>query len=84
MLCLSVMYVTIWMQDQPQHDRDVVELSDGSPPRRACAHVPSIEENDVAKELLKCSTIPAPALICPLPQTQWDLFEEKISKFRDA
>ncbi|KAG2328642.1 hypothetical protein Bca52824_011370 [Brassica carinata] len=71
-------------QVQTHHGGDVVELSDGSPPRRAFAHEPSMEENHVAEELLRCATVPAPELICPLEQTVWDLFQSTMSKFADA
>ncbi|CAH8369603.1 unnamed protein product [Eruca vesicaria subsp. sativa] len=63
---------------------EAVEVSDGSPARHAPSHLPCMEENYVAKELYRCPTIPAPDLICPLPQIQWDIFERSISKFGDA
>ncbi|KAG2293427.1 hypothetical protein Bca52824_040096 [Brassica carinata] len=49
-----------------------------SPPRPK--HIPSIEENHLAKQLERCKTVPAPDLISPLPQIEWDLFEKIISK----
>lgn len=67
-----------------EHDGNVVELSDGSPPRRVFAHEPSMEENHVADELRKCATVPAPELICPLDQTVWDLFESTMTQYEDA
>ncbi|CAH8390065.1 unnamed protein product [Eruca vesicaria subsp. sativa] len=42
-------------------------------------HVPSREENHLAKELLSSPLIPALALITPLPQIQWDLFHKILS-----
>lgn len=72
------------LQEQPLEDIDVTELSDGSPPPRVPAHIPCMEENYVAKTLVKCPNIPAPALISPLPQIEWDIFERSISKFGEA
>lgn len=63
---------------------DVVELSDGSPSRERERYMPSLEENHLAKELLRCKSIPAEAPISPLPQIQWDLFEKTIDKFKTA
>lgn len=42
-------------------------------------HVPSMEENHLAKELFNCPDIPARTLITPLPQIQWDLFFKTLS-----
>ncbi|KAG2248635.1 hypothetical protein Bca52824_088263 [Brassica carinata] len=67
---------------QPTEDSDVVSLSDsdGSPAPKRPKHIPSIEENHLAKQLERCKTVPAPDLISPLPQIEWDLFEKIISK----
>ncbi|KAL0688383.1 hypothetical protein Bca4012_088060 [Brassica carinata] len=69
-------------QAQPTEDSDVVSLSDsdGSPAPKRPKHIPSIEENHLAKQLERCKTVPAPDLISPLPQIEWDLFEKIISK----
>ncbi|KAG2304871.1 hypothetical protein Bca52824_033522 [Brassica carinata] len=71
---------------QPTDNNDVIELSDcdGTPPRRTPTYFPCMEGNYVAKELFKCKDIPAPTLICQLPQIQWDLFYKSISKFGEA
>ncbi|KAJ4885202.1 Uncharacterized protein Rs2_35295 [Raphanus sativus] len=71
---------------QPSENMDVTEISDceGTPPRRTPTYIPCMEENYVAKELVKCKDIPAPSLICQLPQIQWDLFYKSISKFGEA
>ncbi|KAG2331341.1 hypothetical protein Bca52824_002521 [Brassica carinata] len=70
--------------ESEEHDGNVVELSDDSPPRRVVAHEPSMEENHVADELRKCATVPAPKLICPLDQTVWDIFESMMTQYEDA
>ncbi|KAG5398122.1 hypothetical protein IGI04_019936 [Brassica rapa subsp. trilocularis] len=69
-------------QAQPTEDSDVVSLSDsdGSPAPKRPKHIPSIEENHLAKQLERCKTVPAPDLISPLSQIEWDLFEKIISK----
>nr|VDC74377.1 unnamed protein product [Brassica rapa] len=69
-------------QAQPTEDSDVVSLSDsdGSPAPKRPKHIPSIEENHLAKQLERCKTVPAPDLLSPLPQIEWDLFEKIISK----
>ncbi|CAN7073557.1 unnamed protein product, partial [Brassica oleracea var. botrytis] len=73
-----------YIQAQPTEDSDIVELSDGSPARERPRHIPSMEENHLAKELYRCKSVPALDLISPLPQIQWDLFEKIISKHKAA
>ncbi|KAF2540845.1 hypothetical protein F2Q68_00031197 [Brassica cretica] len=72
------------LQDQPTEDSDIVSLSDGSPAPETPKHIPSMEENHLAKQLLRCKTVLAPDLLSPLPQIEWDLFEKIISKFSAA
>ncbi|KAF3530988.1 hypothetical protein DY000_02040391 [Brassica cretica] len=72
------------LQAQPTEDSDIVSLSDGSPAPETPKHIPSMEENHLAKQLLRCKTVPAPDLLSPLPQIEWDLFEKIISKFSAA
>ncbi|CAG7886853.1 unnamed protein product, partial [Brassica rapa] len=47
-------------QAQPTEDSDVVSLSDsdGSPAPKRPKHIPSIEENHLAKQLERCKTVP--------------------------
>ncbi|KAF3497683.1 hypothetical protein DY000_02052122 [Brassica cretica] len=73
-----------YIQAQSTEDSDIVELSDGSPARERPRHMPSMEENHLAKELYRCKSVPALDLISPLPQIQWDLFEKIISKHKAA
>ncbi|CAN6860035.1 unnamed protein product [Brassica oleracea] len=59
-----------------------VELSqviDSSPVKPTPRHQPSDEECHLAEELFKCPSIPALALITPLPQQQWDLFQSTLA-----
>ncbi|XP_013669177.1 uncharacterized protein LOC106373566 [Brassica napus] len=72
------------LQAQPTEDSNIVSLSDGSPAPETPKHIPSMEENHLAKQLLRCKTVPAPDLLSPLPQIEWDLFEKIISKFSAA
>lgn len=60
-------------------DEEVVELSDSSPVKPTPRHQPSDEECNLAEELFKCPSIPALALIAPLPQQQWDLFHATLT-----
>ncbi|KAH0868620.1 hypothetical protein HID58_075642 [Brassica napus] len=60
-------------------DEEVVELSDSSPVKPTPRHQPSDEECKLAEELFKCPSIPALALIAPLPQQQWDLFHATLT-----
>ncbi|CAN6913838.1 unnamed protein product [Brassica oleracea] len=69
---------------QPTEDSDIVSLSDGSPAPETPKNIPSMEENHLAKQLLRCKTVHAPELLSPLPQIEWDLFEKIISKFSAA
>ncbi|KAH0862101.1 hypothetical protein HID58_079312 [Brassica napus] len=71
-----------YIQAQSTEDSDIVELSDGSPARERPRHMPSMEENHLAKELYRCKSVPVLDLIRPLPQIQWDLFEKIISKHK--
>ncbi|CAN6933014.1 unnamed protein product [Brassica oleracea] len=60
--------------DESQGDDEaVIDLTQTKDPPR---HVPSMEENHLAKELFSCPLVPAIALISPLPQMEWDLFEK--------
>ncbi|KAG5411088.1 hypothetical protein IGI04_007407 [Brassica rapa subsp. trilocularis] len=54
-------------------DEAVIDLTQTKDPPR---HVPSMEENHLAKELFSSPLVPAIALISPLPQMEWDLFEK--------
>ncbi|KAF3602621.1 hypothetical protein F2Q69_00035824 [Brassica cretica] len=72
------------LQAQPTEDSDIVSLSDGSPAPETPKHIPSMEENHLAKQLLRCKTVPAPDLLSPIPQIEWDLFEKIISNFSAA
>uniref|UniRef100_A0A0D3ABZ5 DUF1985 domain-containing protein n=1 Tax=Brassica oleracea var. oleracea TaxID=109376 RepID=A0A0D3ABZ5_BRAOL len=72
------------VQAQPTDDSDIVSLSDGSPAPQTPKHIPSMEEDHLAKQLLCCKTVPAPDLLSPLPQIEWDLFEKIIPKFSAA
>ncbi|CAN6859450.1 unnamed protein product [Brassica oleracea] len=72
------------VQAQPTDDSDIVSLSDGSPVPETPKHIPSMEEDHLAKQLLGCKTVPAPDLLSPLPQIEWDLFEKIIPKFSVA
>ncbi|CAH8375211.1 unnamed protein product [Eruca vesicaria subsp. sativa] len=74
------------VEAQPSDNTDDVEISDceGTPQRRRPPYIPCMEENNVAKELYKCKEIPAPTLICPLPQIKCDLFYKSVSKFGEA
>ncbi|CAN6867916.1 unnamed protein product, partial [Brassica oleracea] len=59
-----------------------VELSqviDSSPVKPTPRHQPSDEECHLAEELFKCPSIPVLALITPLPQQQWDLFQSTLA-----
>ncbi|CAN6971903.1 unnamed protein product [Brassica rapa subsp. trilocularis] len=60
-------------------DEEVVELSDSSPVKPTPRHQPSDEECNLAEELFKCPSIPALALIAPLPQQHWDLFHATLT-----
>ncbi|KAG2332876.1 hypothetical protein Bca52824_004056 [Brassica carinata] len=55
------------------------ELSDSSPARERPKHIPSVEENILAKELYRSESVPALDLICPLNQSLWDRFETVLS-----
>ncbi|CAF2150442.1 unnamed protein product [Brassica napus] len=60
--------------DESQGDDEaVIDLTQTKDPPR---HVPSMEENHLAKELFSSPLVPAIALISPLPQMEWDLFEK--------
>ncbi|CAN7086713.1 unnamed protein product [Brassica oleracea var. botrytis] len=60
--------------DESQGDDEaVIDLTQTKDPPR---HVPSMEENHLAKELFSCPLVPAIALISPLPQMEWDLLEK--------
>uniref|UniRef100_A0A0D3CXL4 DUF1985 domain-containing protein n=1 Tax=Brassica oleracea var. oleracea TaxID=109376 RepID=A0A0D3CXL4_BRAOL len=60
--------------DESQGDDEaVIDLTQTKDPPR---HVPYMEENHLAKELFSCPLVPAIALISPLPQMEWDLFEK--------
>nr|VDD45806.1 unnamed protein product [Brassica oleracea] len=72
------------VQAQPTDDSDIMSLSDGSPAPQTPKHIPSMEEDHLAKQLLCCKTVPAPDLLSPLPQIVWDLFEKIIPKFSVA
>ncbi|CAN6919133.1 unnamed protein product [Brassica oleracea] len=72
------------VQAQPTDDSDIVSLSDGSPAPQTPKHIPSMEEDHLAKQLLCCKTVSAPDLLSPLPQIEWDLFEKIIPKFSAA
>ncbi|CAN6906157.1 unnamed protein product [Brassica oleracea] len=72
------------VQAQPTDDSDIVSLSDVSPAPQTPKHIPSMEEDHLAKQLLCCKTVPAPDLLSPLPQIEWDLFEKIIPKFSAA
>ncbi|CAN6838581.1 unnamed protein product, partial [Brassica oleracea] len=69
---------------QPTDDSDIVSLSDGSPVPETPKHIPSMGEDHLAKQLLGCKTVPAPDLLSPLPQIEWDLFKKIIPKFSAA
>ncbi|KAF8049907.1 hypothetical protein N665_2093s0002 [Sinapis alba] len=62
------------LQDLATADSEIVELSDGSPARARPRHMPSLDENHLARELYRCENVPASDLISPLPQIHWDLF----------
>lgn len=47
-------------------------------------HMPTLEEASLAEELSRCQFVPAPDLISPLPQAVWELFEEIVTKYKDA
>nr|VDD51903.1 unnamed protein product [Brassica oleracea] len=72
------------VQAQPTDDSDIVSLSDGSPAPQTPKHIPSMEEDHLAKQLLCCKTVSAPDLLSPLPQIEWDLFKKIIPKFSAA
>ncbi|KAL0837078.1 hypothetical protein Bca101_088968 [Brassica carinata] len=72
------------VQAQPTDDSDIVSLSDGSPAPQTPKHIPSMEEDHLAKQLLCCKTVLAPDLLSPLPQIEWDPFEKIIPKFSAA
>ncbi|KAL0794324.1 hypothetical protein Bca101_065701 [Brassica carinata] len=72
------------LQDHPMEDTDIVELSDSSPARERARHMPTLEEGHLAKELRNCKSVPAPDVISPLPQIQWDLFKKIITKYKAA
>uniref|UniRef100_A0A0D2ZRB2 Ubiquitin-like protease family profile domain-containing protein n=1 Tax=Brassica oleracea var. oleracea TaxID=109376 RepID=A0A0D2ZRB2_BRAOL len=57
---------------------ECVDVSDSSPARPTPRHQPSDEECHLAAELRKCPSIPALALLVPLPQTQWELFKSTL------
>uniref|UniRef100_M4F2J5 Uncharacterized protein n=1 Tax=Brassica campestris TaxID=3711 RepID=M4F2J5_BRACM len=60
--------------DESQGDDEaVIDLTQTKDPLR---HVPCMEENHLAKELFSSPLVPAIALISPLPQMEWDLFEK--------
>ncbi|CAG7895522.1 unnamed protein product [Brassica rapa] len=60
--------------DESQGDDEaVIDLTQTKDPPR---HVPSMEQNHLAKELFSSPLVPAIALISPLPQMEWDLFEK--------
>ncbi|CAN6816362.1 unnamed protein product [Brassica oleracea] len=64
---------------QPLHlNEECVDVSDSSPARPTPRHQPSDEECHLAAELRKCPSIPALALLVPLPQTQWELFKSTL------
>ncbi|CAF1956870.1 unnamed protein product [Brassica napus] len=69
---------------QPTDDSDIVSLSDGSPSPQTPKHIPSMEEDHLAKQLLCCKTVPAPDLLSPLSQIEWDIFKKIILKFSAA
>ncbi|KAL0712484.1 hypothetical protein Bca4012_019462 [Brassica carinata] len=71
-------------EEQSSEDGDVVYLSDGSPARESPRHMPTLEEASLAEELSRCQFVPAPDLISPLPQAVWELFEEIVTKYKDA
>ncbi|KAL0847259.1 hypothetical protein Bca101_020505 [Brassica carinata] len=60
------------LKDQPAEENEVCELSDSSPARERPKHIPSVEENILAKELYRSESVPALDLICPLNQSLWD------------
>ncbi|KAL0896624.1 hypothetical protein Bca101_080585 [Brassica carinata] len=51
----------------------VVDLTRSKDPPR---HVPSLEENHLAKELFSSPLVPALAIITPLPELEWELFQQ--------
>ncbi|KAH0856809.1 hypothetical protein HID58_085070 [Brassica napus] len=55
------------------------QVLDSSPVKPTPRHQPSDEECKLAEELFKCPSIPALALIAPLPQQQWDLFHATLT-----
>ncbi|KAG2292531.1 hypothetical protein Bca52824_039200 [Brassica carinata] len=61
-----------------QSQEECVDVSDSSPARPTPRHQPSDEECHLAAELRKCPSIPALALLVPLPQTQWELFKSTL------
>ncbi|KAG2332110.1 hypothetical protein Bca52824_003290 [Brassica carinata] len=67
------------LKDQPAEENEVCELSDSSPARERPKHIPSVEENILAKELYRSESVPALDLICPLNQSLWDRFETVLS-----
>ncbi|KAG2313201.1 hypothetical protein Bca52824_024758 [Brassica carinata] len=71
-------------EEQSSEDGDVVYLSDGSPARESPRHMPTLEEASLAEELSRCQFVHAPDLISPLPQAVWELFEEIVTKYKDA
>ncbi|CAH8313241.1 unnamed protein product [Eruca vesicaria subsp. sativa] len=62
------------------HDSDLVDLTDtdddAHPP--ATRHQPSDDDNALAHKLQQCPTIPALALIAPLPELEWNLFNKTL------
>ncbi|KAL0875887.1 hypothetical protein Bca101_025592 [Brassica carinata] len=66
------------LQDHPMEDSDIVELSDSSPARERARHMPTLEEDHLAKELRNCKSVPAPDLsFTHIP----DMFHITPSKF---
>ncbi|KAL0854639.1 hypothetical protein Bca101_059791 [Brassica carinata] len=72
------------LQDHPMEDNNIVELSDNSPARERARHMPTLEEGHLVRELRNCKSVPAPDVISPLPQIQWDLFKKIITKYKAA
>ncbi|KAG5384725.1 hypothetical protein IGI04_036195, partial [Brassica rapa subsp. trilocularis] len=75
----STILVTNFDSKENLSDEEVVELSDSSPVKPTPRHQPSDEECNLAEELFKCPSIPALALIAPLPQQHWDLFHATLT-----
>ncbi|KAF2607736.1 hypothetical protein F2Q68_00045499 [Brassica cretica] len=59
-------------EESQGYDDGVIDLTQTKDLPR---HVPSMEENHLANELFRYPLIPVIALITPLPQMEWDLFE---------